>query len=268
MERYIVFIANIKPHNVTKKPSDITVNCFLFKINDREQLPVIQGCFNTVSGESPFRLNEDVMHIVRIEAESLTGGKKSKEEQVSQLSEESVGRKKGTETAPLPQEDEGNAEENSMPIWSTQNTDDKAVSVRNKNTPDVAAGTGGLKDIGTVYNSKMGGTKNNSKVRKSNKSSNSITISSKDNKVRSILVDKKTRTSTKTEIPTANDNNHNSSNNGKDSKKSQENKNDKKINTSTNVTCTCTYVNPAFNVTQPPATLSPEKRPPTSPPTS
>ena len=119
--------------------------------------------------------------------------------------EDSVGRKKAAKTAPLP-------------IRNAPRTDGKAVSVCDKNTPDVAAGTSAFKDKGTVNSSKMGGTKNNSKIQKRNTSSHKITISSRVNEVRSCLVDNKT-TSTKTEIPTADDSNHYSSNNGKDSKK-------------------------------------------------
>ena len=63
MKRYIVFIANIKDG----KPS---VNCFLFEVQNGKRLPV-EGRFEVLDGDSPFRLNSFVMENVLNGAESL-----------------------------------------------------------------------------------------------------------------------------------------------------------------------------------------------------
>ena len=54
LNRYIVFIANIASTN------EASVNCFLFEIQSGERLPVLQGNFDELAGNSPFRDDEKV----------------------------------------------------------------------------------------------------------------------------------------------------------------------------------------------------------------
>lgn len=62
LDRYIVFIANIKNMH------DVSINCFLFHASGyRTQ----QGKFKFCNGNSPFRLNEQILRNVHREAESL-----------------------------------------------------------------------------------------------------------------------------------------------------------------------------------------------------
>ena len=63
LDRYIVFIANI--------PNQVTINCFLFQIKKGKQLSVKHGEFEFLDGNSPVRLNENVLQNVHSGAESF-----------------------------------------------------------------------------------------------------------------------------------------------------------------------------------------------------
>ncbi len=93
MERYIVFIANIKH-------SDVTVNCFLFEIKDGQKQPVENGCFYNLPEESPLRLNKAVMEIAKNGAESLSKKdqehSKQNETKTTLITEEDKGIPRGT----------------------------------------------------------------------------------------------------------------------------------------------------------------------------
>ena len=82
MQRYIVFIANIKEAN------SVVVNCFLFEISKNgKQLPVKKGRIHELTQESPLRENEAVMNAVKAGAESL-----NKKDQVCEPTEENCTR--------------------------------------------------------------------------------------------------------------------------------------------------------------------------------
>ena len=63
LDRYIVFIANI-----THK---VTINCFLFQVKNGRKLPVMAGKFVLLKGNSPFRLDENLLQNTHIGSESL-----------------------------------------------------------------------------------------------------------------------------------------------------------------------------------------------------
>jgi hypothetical protein len=63
LDRYIVFIANI--------PNEVTINSFLFQIKKGKQLSVKHGEFEFLDGNSPLRLNENVLQNVHSGAESF-----------------------------------------------------------------------------------------------------------------------------------------------------------------------------------------------------
>ena len=106
LERYIVFIANIRSSH------DVTVNSFLFEMRNGEQLPVMKGSFEELQGESPFRLNSDVMKTVRVGAESLREVK-----HVHEFEKKSPRRK---DTKPESQGDTGTQKEKEMATRSAR----------------------------------------------------------------------------------------------------------------------------------------------------
>jgi hypothetical protein len=65
LDRYIVFIANITYNN------DVTINCFLFQMKNGRELPIQHGKFEILNGNSPLRLNEEILQNVHGGAESF-----------------------------------------------------------------------------------------------------------------------------------------------------------------------------------------------------
>ena len=65
LDRYIVFIANITNSDT------VTINCFLFQIENSQKRPVQHGKFEFLKGNSPLRVNEKVLEKVHCEAESF-----------------------------------------------------------------------------------------------------------------------------------------------------------------------------------------------------
>ena len=120
MKRYIVLIANIKDG----KPS---VNCFLFEIQNGKQLPVEEGCFKELDGDSPFRLNSFVMENVRNGAESLND-----KDKVCKAADK-IPRQDENEIRETPEADKRNTE---IGLSITPNIDDKHVSVGKKEIDD------------------------------------------------------------------------------------------------------------------------------------
>jgi hypothetical protein len=115
MERYIVFIANIKD-------SEVTVNGFVFEIENGRKLPVRKGFYDELLGESPLRLNNAVMEIVGIGAESLN-------DQVPRPIEGNSGQNETESTTILIAEaDEGIPGENGMCGTLSIEDKDKTVS--------------------------------------------------------------------------------------------------------------------------------------------
>jgi hypothetical protein len=124
LEKFIVFIANIKD-------SDVAVNSFLFEIKNGQTLPVKKGFRDELLGESPLRLNNAVMEIVRIGAESL-----NEKDQVYNPIEGNSGQSE-TESTTIIKADEGIPGENGM--CGTLSIEDKGKSVSandNKNNID------------------------------------------------------------------------------------------------------------------------------------
>ena len=120
MKRYIVLIANIEDG----KPS---VKCFLFEIQNGKQLPVEEGCFEVLHGDSPFRLNSFVMENVRNGAESLND-----KDKVCKPAEEISGQDEN-EISQTPEADTRNPE---IGLSITPNIDDKHVSAGKKEIDD------------------------------------------------------------------------------------------------------------------------------------
>ena len=117
MKIYIVLIANIKDG----KPS---VNCFLFEIQNGKQLPVEEGCFKELDGDSPFRLNSFVMENVRNGAEINKVCKPA----------DKISRQNENEISQTPKADKRNPGESGLSI--IPNIDDKHVSAGKKEIDD------------------------------------------------------------------------------------------------------------------------------------
>ena len=71
LNRYIAFIANIASTN------EASVNCFLFEIQSGERLPVLQGNFDELAENSPFRDDKNVLRSVLQEQERWDYGERS-----------------------------------------------------------------------------------------------------------------------------------------------------------------------------------------------
>ena len=65
LDRYIVFIANITNRDA------VTVNCFLFQIKNGQKLSVKRGKFDFLKGNSPLRVNEELLKNVFSGAETF-----------------------------------------------------------------------------------------------------------------------------------------------------------------------------------------------------
>ena len=83
LNRYIVFIANIASTN------EASVNCFLFEIQSGERLPVLQGNFDELAGNSPFRDDEKVSKSVLQGHERCDNGERSSNKTDAEIENES-----------------------------------------------------------------------------------------------------------------------------------------------------------------------------------
>ena len=172
LERFIVFIANIKD-------SDVTVNGFLFEIKNGQKLPLKKGCPDELLGESPLRLNKAVMEIVRIGAESL-----NEKDQVPRPIEGNSGQNE-TESTEIAEADEGTPGENEM--CGTPSIDDRdktfSASMSASESKEIVDNSG-KKNSNAINNdnsSNDNSSNDNSSHRKDNENKNNIDDNNDDN---------------------------------------------------------------------------------------
>jgi hypothetical protein len=224
LERFIVFIANIKD-------SDITVNGFLFEIKNGQKLPVKKGCLDELQGESPLRLNNAVIEIVRIGAESL-----NEKDQVPGPIEGNSGQNE-TESTAIAEADEGIPGENGMCGTLSIEDKDKTVSASTSASESKEiVDNSGRENSNNAINNDNSNNKDNISRQNNNEGNNVDNNDNNDIKINAGNDDNKNISSNNNHHNNKNSNNNNTDDNN--SSGNTTNNNNSKQNNSNNTTPT------------------------------
>jgi hypothetical protein len=224
LERFIVFIANIKD-------SDITVNYFLFEIKNGQKLPVKKGCLDELQGESPLRLNKAVKEIVRIGAESL-----NEKDQVPRPIEGNSGQNETGSTA-IAEADEGIPGENGMCGTLSIEDKDKTVSASTSASESKEiVDNSGRENSNNAINNDNSNNKDNISRQNNNEGNNVDNNDNNDIKINAGNDDNKNISSNNNHHNNKNSNNNNTDDNN--SSGNTTNNNNSKQNNSNNTTPT------------------------------
>lgn len=132
MDRFIFFIANITSSR------QVTVNCFLFEIDENSRLPVLKGELNVLRDNSPFRLNESILQEVYDGAESFNDMEAYEMERSKSITENKITQSYGTDLIVseskrdecAEEKDHGNKRKRS--ILNESNNEDKDTNTETK----------------------------------------------------------------------------------------------------------------------------------------